>query len=146
MPWLPVDAGSFWEWQRAEQGVAQMAMVSPFQGYIVSSEAGKLPEQVMRRGVRGISSRCWVCSRCWGGALLPMTTGLVRRDGDAVFKLLEATLRGRSPAIVGKTIWMDAKPYTIIGVLPPSFVYSGAFGGNTVQVWTPVRHEALRLT
>ena len=46
MPWLPVDAGSFWEWQRAEQGVAEMAMVSPFQGYIVSSEAGKLAEQV----------------------------------------------------------------------------------------------------
>jgi len=45
-PWLPVDAGSFWDWQRATQSVAQMAMVSPFQGYIVSSEAGKLPEQV----------------------------------------------------------------------------------------------------
>ncbi len=46
------------------------------------------------------------------------------------------------PAIVGKTIWLDAKPYTIIGVLPYTFVYSGAFGGNTVRIWTPVRHEA----
>src|SRR5579864_1976790 len=46
------------------------------------------------------------------------------------------------PAITGKTIWLDAKPYTIIGVLPSTFVYSGAFGGSADQIWTPVRHEA----
>ncbi len=43
---------------------------------------------------------------------------------------------------MGKTIWLDAKPYTIIGVLPSTFVYSGAFGGDTDQIWTPVQHEA----
>jgi len=142
MPWLPVDAGSFWEWQRAEQGVAEMAMVSPFQGYIVSSEAGKLAEQV---------SAAW----CTGNflSLLGVRPALGRgftadddRPGATPTAMLSSSfwkLRyGADPAIVGKTIWMDAKPYTIIGVLPPSFVYSGAFGGNTVQVWTPVRHEA----
>ncbi len=41
---LPVDAGSFGEWQKAAQGMAEMAMVSPFQGYNVSAESGKLPE------------------------------------------------------------------------------------------------------
>jgi MacB-like protein len=45
-PWLPVDAGSFWEWQRSTQSLAQMALVSPFQGYNVSGEGGKLPEVV----------------------------------------------------------------------------------------------------
>ncbi len=50
MPWLPVDAGSFWEWQRSAQSLAQMAFVSPFQGYNVSGEGGKLPE-VMIRGM-----------------------------------------------------------------------------------------------
>src|SRR6202012_2789700 len=45
-PWLPVDAGSFWDWQRSVQSQAQMAMVSPFQGYNVSAEGGKLPEVV----------------------------------------------------------------------------------------------------
>lgn len=46
------------------------------------------------------------------------------------------------PAIVGKKIWLDAKPYTVVGILPSWFVYSGASGGSTVQVWTPVGHEA----
>ena len=34
------------------------------------------------------------------------------------------------PNIVGKTIWLDAHPYTVIGVLPSWFVYSGSFGGK----------------
>jgi len=141
-PWLPVDAGSFWDWQRATQSVAQMAMVSPFQGYIVSSEAGKLPEQV---------DAAW----CTGNflSLLGVQPVLGRgftadddRPGATATAVLSASFwkrrYGADPAIVGKTIMLDAKPYTIIGVLPPSFVYSGSFGGNTVQVWTPVRHEA----
>jgi len=141
-PWLPVDAGSFWDWQRATQSVAQMAMVSPFQGYMVSSEAGKLPEQV---------DAAW----CTGNFLsvLGVQPALGRgftadddRPGATATAVLSASFwkrrYGADPAIVGKTIMLDAKPYTIIGVLPPSFVYSGSFGGNTVQVWTPVRHEA----
>ncbi len=141
-PWLPVDAGSFWEWQRAAQPVAEMAMVSPFQGYNVSAEGGKLPETI---------DAAW----CTGNflSLLGVQPVLGRgvtadddRPGAAATAILSASFwkrrYGADPAIVGKTIWLDAKPYTIIGVLPPTFVYSGAFGGSTVQAWTPVRHEA----
>jgi predicted permease len=142
MPWLPVDAGSFWEWQQATQSVAQMAMVSPFQGYNVSSEAGKLPEQI---------DAAW----CTGNFLSllgvqPMlgrdfTAGDDRPDAAATAILSASFWKrryGADPAIVGKTIWLNAKPYTIIGVLPATFVYAGTFGGGTDQVWTPVRHEA----
>jgi predicted permease len=141
-PWLPVAAGSFWDWQRATQSVAQMAMVSPFQGYIVSSETGKLPEQI---------NAAWCTNNFL--SLLGVQPVLGRdftagddRLGAAGTAILSASFwkrrYGADPAIVGKTILLDAKPYTIIGVLPATFVYSGAFGGNTVQVWTPVRHEA----
>ncbi len=141
-PWLPVDAGSFWDWQRATHSVAQMAMVSPFQGYIVSSESGKLPEQINAAwctdnflsllGVQPVLGRNF-------------TSGDDRPDAAATAILSAGFWKrryGADPAIVGKTIKLDAKPYTIIGVLPATFVYSGAFGGNTVQVWTPVRHDA----
>jgi putative ABC transport system permease protein len=141
-PWLPVDAGSFWEWQRSTQSLAQMALVSPFQGYNVSGEGGKLPEAV---------EAAW----CTGNffsllGVQPMKGRSFTQDDDRPGAPATAMITasywkrryGADPAITGKTIWLDAKPYTIIGVLPPTFVYSGAFGGAADQIWTPVRHEA----
>jgi predicted permease len=139
---MPVDAGSFWEWQRASQGAAQMAMVSPWQNYNVSAGGGKLPEKV---------DAAW-CS--WNFfATLGVQPALGRaftaeddRPGAAASVLLTYPFwkrrYGGDPAILGKTIWLDAKPYTVIGILPSWFVYSGAYGGNTLQLWTPVAHEA----
>jgi len=141
-PWLPVDAGSFWEWQRSIQSLAQMALVSPFQGYNVSGEGGKLPEVV---------EAAWCTDNFF--SLLGVRPMLGRsftsnddKPGAAPTAMITANFWRRryasDPAIVGKTVWLDAKPYTIIGVLPPTFVYSGAFGGAADQIWTPVRHEA----
>ena len=45
-PWDPVAGGVFQEWQRATRSAAQMALVSPWQGYNVSAGGGQLPESV----------------------------------------------------------------------------------------------------
>ena len=138
---LPVAGGVFTEWQKAAQGSAEMAAISPFQNYNVSSEAGRLPERV---------DAGW-CS--WNlFSMLGVVPQFGRtfseaedRPGSEATVILSATFWHRrynsDPAIVGKRIWLDAKPYTVIGVLPSSFVYSGAFGGNNIQVWAPLRHE-----
>jgi len=141
-PFMPVAAGSFAEWQRAAAGTAQMAMVSPWQDYSVSDAGGKLPENI---------DAAW-CS--WNFfPVLGIEPALGRgftpdddRPNAQATVILTHSLWARrydsDPTIVGKTIWLNAKPYTIIGVLPASFAYSGAFGGNTLQVWTTVGHEA----
>ncbi|HEY7856459.1 MAG TPA: ADOP family duplicated permease, partial [Terriglobales bacterium] len=58
-----------------------------------------------------------------------LTDGVWRRRFDA------------DPAAVGKTVWLDAAPYTIVGVLPASFVYESGKGGSAAQVWTPAGRE-----
>jgi predicted permease len=139
---LPVDAASFAEWQSATRNIADMTMVSPWQDYNISAEGGKLPEKV---------KAAW-CS--WNlFSILGVTPALGRGftpqddspNAEATAILSNAVWMRRyngDPAIIGKSIWLDAKPYTVIGVLPRSFVFSSSFGGNTLQVWTPVRHEA----
>jgi predicted permease len=139
--YLPVDAGSFFEWQRASKGAAEMAMVSPFQAYNVSAEGGKLPEKI----------EAGMCS--WNFfSVLGVNAAIGRTfgpsddspDSEATVILSAPFWRRRyasDPSIVGRKIWLDAMPYTVIGVMPESFVYSGAFGGNTDQVWTPIAHE-----
>jgi predicted permease len=141
-PYLPVDGGSFAVWQTATKNSVEMALVSPWQDYNVSAEGGKLPEKI---------DAGW-CS--WNFfSVLGVTPVLGRSftpDDDRLDAAATAMLTNSywmrrysgDPAIVGKTIWLDAKPYTVIGVLPPSFVYSSSFGGNKLQIWTPVTHEA----
>lgn len=49
---------------------------------------------------------------------------------------------GGDPAIVNKTILLDAVPHTVIGVMPPFFSFSGpnftSLSSPTVQLWTPI--------
>lgn len=140
--YAPVDPASFFEWQRASTGVEQMAMVSPFQNYNVSAEGGKLPERIDAGwcswnffsilGVQPALGRTFSSSDDQGKAqaTVILTNSFWRRRYAS------------DPAIIGKTIYLDAHPYTVIGVLPASFIYSGSFGGKKIQVWTPFNHEA----
>ncbi|HKF47659.1 MAG TPA: ABC transporter permease [Terracidiphilus sp.] len=141
-PYLPLDAGSFWEWQNAVKGSAELALISPFQEYDVSAEGGNLPEHLDAGwcswnffhvlGVQPALGRTFTADddRPEAPATVILSDGFWKRrySGDR--------------SIVGKTIWLDARPYTVIGVLPPSFSYTGAFSGNKQSVWTPVRHDA----
>jgi predicted permease len=141
-PYMPVDAGSFWEWQKATASAAELALISPFQAYNVSAEGGSLPETI---------DAGW-CS--WNffhvlGVQPALGRGFTAGDDQAgataTVMLTDRFWRRRYGAdrtIVGRTIWLDARPYTVIGVLPASFSYSGRFGGNELQAWTPVRHDA----
>jgi hypothetical protein len=141
-PYLPVAGGSFAEWQRSAQGVAQMAQVSPWQQYNVSAEGGKLPEKID-------AAWCsWNFFSTLGVAAARGRTFTADDDraGAEATVVLSASFWSRrynsDPGIVGKKIWLDATPYTVIGVMPASFVYSSSFGGSTVQAWTAVNHEA----
>ena len=141
-PYMPVDAGSFWEWQAAVKGSAELALISPFQEYNVSAEGGNLPEHLDA----GWCS--WNFFRILG--VEPrlgrnFTADDDRPDAPATVILANNFWKRRysgDPAIVGKTIWLDARPYAVIGVLPATFSYTGAFGGNNQALWTPVRHDA----
>jgi predicted permease len=141
-PDMPVDAGSFFEWQKAATGVEQMAMVSPFQNHNVSAEGGKLPERI---------DAGW-CS--WNffstlGVQPALGRGFSasddRPEGSPTVILSHKFWKrryGADPSILGNTIWLDARPYTVIGVMPEDFTYVGRFGGGSVQVWTPIGHDA----
>jgi predicted permease len=44
---------------------------------------------------------------------------------------------GGTPDVIGKTLVLDGDPHTIIGVLPPSFVFP-PFRQDPVEFWTPI--------
>ena len=138
----PVAGGSFGEWKRSAQAVAQMALASPWQQYNVSADGGKLPEQI---------DAAWCSANFFSTLGIAPAIGRAfteeddRPDAEATAILSDAFWKRRyngDPAILGGKIWLDSRPYTVIGILPATFTYASSMQGNTAQVWTPAGHEA----
>jgi predicted permease len=138
----PIDAGSFFEWKQAAQGMAEMALISPFQNYNVSAEGDQLPEKV---------DAAWVSANFFSTLSVQPALGRSfssfddRPEAGATAILSHSLWKrryGGDPNVVGRNIWLDARPYTIIGVMPESLVFLGPFSSGKIQVWTPASHEA----
>jgi predicted permease len=131
-----IAGGMYAAWKKAASSVEQMAIYG-MDSINLSGTGGQLPEKL----------RYAECS--WN--LLPMM-GVVPEIGRL---FVEADDRRAAPAtvvlthglwvrryagdrgIVGKTILLDAKPYTVVGVLPAWFAYPD----TQTQLWAPVYHE-----
>jgi predicted permease len=67
-----------------------------------------------------------------------------RPDGPDVVVLGDAIWRrlfGADPHIIGKSITLTGKPFTVVGVMPPNFKYP-----SLVELWTPLGLPASFLT
>jgi putative ABC transport system permease protein len=141
-PFGPLDGGSFALWQQAARGAAEMAIVNTWQVYNVSADGGQLPEKI---------DAAWCSGNFF--SMLGVTPALGRnftaaddRPGAEATVVLSNSFWKRryssDQKIVGGKIWLDARPYTVIGVLPASFHYEGPFVVGKTQLWTTVGHEA----
>lgn len=134
-----VDGGSFGTWKAQARSFDDMAIQMPTQ-YDLAGTQGQLPEVVDAEmgswnlfpmlGVQPVLGRLFLASddRPEANATVVLTWGLWKRR------------YGGDRAVLGKTILIDAKPYTILGVLPAWFAYPDA----RVQMWTPLYHERSR--
>jgi putative ABC transport system permease protein len=139
---MPIDAGSFWDWQSAVNNSAELALVDPFEQASLSTHGGELPEKVEAGlvtwnffhvlGVPPVFGRAFNASDDRAGAAptVILMDSLWRRRFNA------------DPAVIGRQIWLDSRPYTVVGVMPPWFKYEGKMGGARTQIWLPVRREA----
>jgi predicted permease len=139
---FPIDAGSFWEWQRAAHDSAEMALVDPFGAFNLAAKGGGVPEKIESGeaswnffhllGVEPVLGRAFTQADDNPGA--PATVILADSLWHRRFNA--------DPAIIGNQIWLNARPYTVVGILPSWFKYEGGMGGSRIQLWVPVLHDA----
>lgn len=133
-----VAAGDFYEWQKASRGFEQMA-IWRWSGYNLSGNGNELPEMVGAAygswnlfptlGVQPVLGRSFTAEDDLHGANRPVILN---------WSLFKRRFNG-DPSIVGKTIRLNAVPYTVVGVLPKWFSYPDP----QVQLWVsvPARRE-----
>ncbi len=125
----PVAPADYYDWRAQTHGFEDMAAWRWAQ-FNMTGEHGELPEMVSAGG------GSWNLFPLLG---VPAVVGRTfvesedRPDGNAVMITWNLFQRrfGGDPSIVGRQIHLDAKPYTVVGVLPKWFNYPDA----KMQVW-----------
>jgi predicted permease len=131
-----VSGGVFEYWRKQAKSFEAMSVIGE-DGANLSGSRGQLPEFIGTRlctyqlfpmlGVEPVVGRLFSAAddRPQANATALLTFALWRRRfaGDR--------------SIIGKSIFLDSKPYTVIGVLPSSFIYPD----TRTQLWLPVYHE-----
>lgn len=136
-PYNNVAAGIFASWKRQNHSFSDSAIYSPYHEYNLSGTSGQLPEKV----------RAAECS--WNlfptlGVEPALGRGFHAEDdspsanGTVVLSWALWKRRfGGDSSILNQTIRLDAKSYTVIGIMPAWFT----FPAERVQLWTPAYHE-----
>src|SRR5262249_36110888 len=131
-----VTPGIYREWKRESRSFSNLVLYQAWPQYNLS-EGGALPEQV----------RATICS--WDlfatlGVQPSIGRGFTPEDDQpsangAVILSWSLWKRrfGGDSSVIGRKINLDAKPYTVIGVMPRWF----AFPEPKVQIFLPVYHE-----
>ncbi len=128
--------GVFTEWKKLNHTLSDLAICG-YGGYNLSGNAGQLPESVRAAsfswnvlpvlGVQPALGRNFTASDDQPSAnpTVILSWGLWKRRF------------GGDPRILNQTIRLDAKPYTVIGVMPSWF----AFPDSADQLWVPIYYK-----
>lgn len=135
---LPNAGTSVPDYLDRRNGVAGFADGALFTSPMFNLSSDGEPEQVV--GLRATPS---LFTTLQAGALLGRVFDAsdAEPDQDKVVVLSHALWENRfgsDPAVVGKTIRLNAIPYTVIGVMPPSFY----FPTPATQIWVPFAFTA----
>ena len=142
-PFNLVAGGIFAEWKKQSRGFSDLAILSTWgrelEGpeYSISEAGGQPPENVQ-------AVRCsWNLFRLLGvePALGRSFTAADDRPSAPATVVLSWALWqrrfGGDPGILNKPVHLNARPYTVIGIMPSWFAYPV----QSVQLWTPIYHE-----
>jgi len=135
-PYNQNAGGVFAEWKKQSRSFSDMAICG-YSGYNLSGSGEQLPEGVRAAsfswdflpmlGVQPALGRNFTADddRPSANPTVLLSWGLWKRRF------------GGSTSIVNQTVLLDAKPYTVIGVMPAWFSYPNP----AVQLWTPIYYK-----
>jgi putative ABC transport system permease protein len=131
----PASIPDFLDWKAQAASFQHMA-ATDYRGLSLSSPGSK-PEALSGADVSGDFFPMFGLRPLHGRLLGPDDD----RFGGPHVAVLAASIWhrrfGSDPGIVGRTITLNSEPYTVVGVAPEGFAFSGPYSDHT-DVWTPL--------
>jgi putative ABC transport system permease protein len=132
---MPLSLPEYFDWKERSATLSQLAVVHTWLLSVTFAE--QRPEPLIGSFVSGEFFPTLGVRPTLGRLLGPEDE---RIDGPPVIVISADTWRrhfGGDPAVVGRTLVFDARPFTVVGVAPEGFVFS--FPGNeSVHAWIPM--------
>jgi predicted permease len=136
VPYGSTAAGMYSEWKEHNHTLADMAIVG-WTDYNLSGAGAELPE-VVHGGNLSWNTLPLLGARIALGRNFTADDDKPAANPTVLLSWgLWKRRFGGDPAIVNKTILIDAVPHTVIGVMPPASSLVPIFASN-VQLWTPI--------
>lgn len=135
-PYNNIAGGIFDAWNKENTTFSSMALVGENQ-IGLSASGGQLPERLNSANISWNLFPTLGINPAIGRGFTSSDDTLTANGTAVVSWSLWKRRFGGDPGILNRTIYLDAKPYTVIGVMPAWF----AFPYSNTQVWTPIRHE-----
>lgn len=137
-PFNVIAPGIYAEWEKQSHNFEQMAMFGS-NSYNLSSDSGQLPERIESAQVAsGFFPALGVKAQL--GRVFDASDDNQQAEATAILSWgLWKRRYGSDPAILGRKITLNGKPYTVIGIMPSWFAYPDA----QTQLWTALHHEVL---
>jgi putative ABC transport system permease protein len=131
-----VAGGVFAEWSKLNRSFSSMALVQENQADL-SASGDQLPERLNTANVSwNLFATLGVQPAMGRGFAASDDTPAANGTAVLSWSLWKRRFSG-DPAILNRTIYLDAKPYTVIGVMPAWF----EFPYSNTQLWAPIDHE-----
>jgi putative ABC transport system permease protein len=141
--WVPPSPADFLDWKEQNQVFDEIAA---FRVWFHSLAGTDGAENVL--GVRTSTNFFHLLGI---GAALGRTflTDEEQRGRDQVVLLTHGLWQrrfGSDPTAIGKTVTIDDRPFTIVGILPPEFRFIRFFRGGEFELWMPLALEPSQLS
>jgi putative ABC transport system permease protein len=134
----PPAAGNYVDWREQNRVFAQMAIYAPSRNFNLS--LGDQPERISGAAVSSSLFELLGVSAVQGRTF----SSEEEQPGNDQVALISHSLWQRHFAAdlnpVGRTITLDSKPYTIVGVMPEGFQFPGG-SGTVLRTFTPAAAE-----
>ena len=135
-PYNAVAGGVYAAWLKGNTSFTSLAMFRPDSGAL-SAVGGQLPEKLDKASVTWNLFATLGVSPALGRAFSPEDESPAANRTVVLSWSLWKRRFGADPAVLNRTIYLDTKPYTVIGVMPSWF----EFPESSTQLWTPAYHE-----